>query len=55
MTWHAPEESLERYASGEASGAEAYSLEAHVMGCPGCRAAVATRFPAGRVPNLANR
>ena len=47
MTWHAPEESLERYASGEASAAEAYSLEAHVIACPGCRAAVAARFPAG--------
>jgi len=41
-TWHVEEELLAAYARGEVDAAHAYSVEAHVVACGECQAAVAT-------------
>lgn len=41
MSWHAPPELLAAYARGEADHPSASSLEAHVIGCAACQAALA--------------
>ena len=38
MSWHADTRLLERYAHGTLDDANAYSVEAHVIGCDDCRA-----------------
>jgi len=40
MTTHVEAELLAAYASGDVDGAHAYSVEAHVVGCADCQAAV---------------
>ena len=45
MTWHASTESLERYARGTASPAEAASLEPHLLDCHQCRTSLAAAMP----------
>lgn len=40
MSWHVPEQLVSSYATGELMGARVASVEAHVMACVDCRAAV---------------
>ena len=40
---------LDGYASGDLDVAQAWSVEAHVPGCPRCRAALTTRLDPGRL------
>lgn len=42
MSWHVQSDLLARYARGEADGAQACSIEAHLPACAHCRAEVAT-------------
>ena len=41
VDWHASQDVLAAYAVGEAGGAAAWSVEAHLTECPRCRSAVA--------------
>jgi len=41
MSWHVQSELLERYARGDADGAQAFSVEAHLPSCPQCRGQIA--------------
>lgn len=41
MSWHADAELIERFARGEIDEPQAFSLEAHVLACARCRAALA--------------
>jgi hypothetical protein len=41
MTWHADADTLVRYRDGLVRDAEAFSLEAHIVGCPECQAGLA--------------
>jgi hypothetical protein len=41
MSWHVQPDVLERYARGDADGAQAYSVEAHLPSCPECRGEIA--------------
>jgi hypothetical protein len=41
-TWHVGDELLVAYARGDVDAANAYSVEAHVVACHACQAAVAT-------------
>ncbi|MEO5842237.1 MAG: zf-HC2 domain-containing protein [Acidimicrobiales bacterium] len=45
MTWHASTETLERYAGGSASPAEAASLEPHLFECHQCRESLVAVTP----------
>jgi len=38
IRWHVDEEAVNRYAEGQLDEARAYSLEAHLLACPECRA-----------------
>ena len=49
MSWHIDSETLERYASGGTTGAVAASAEAHLTGCPDCRARLVPAVDAGRL------
>ena len=49
MNWHADSELLDHYAAGTIDAARAFSLEAHLLACAGCRAAVAAAVPAERL------
>jgi len=42
-TWHVDDASIERYAAGAANDAVAASIEAHLVNCGECRAAIAHR------------
>lgn len=49
MTWHLDPEQSRRYLDGSLVGARAASVEAHVMACAQCRAALAVGVPAARM------
>lgn len=46
---HAETELLTSYAAGTAPAAAAWSVEAHLMGCPRCRTALSAHVSAGRL------
>jgi hypothetical protein len=48
VSWHAETALLERYATGTIDDAQAYSVEAHLVACAQCRAAVGDLVPARR-------
>ena len=48
-TWHVEGARLAAYARGDVDVAEAYQVEAHVVGCDGCQAAVATLVEPARL------
>lgn len=48
-TWHPPEGALQDYVDGRLTGLSAGSVEAHVLGCPRCRAELRTAVPEGRL------
>ena len=41
-SWHVEGSRLAAYASGDVDDAEAFSVEAHIVGCPHCQAQVTT-------------
>jgi len=47
--WHPDEPALQDYVDGHLTGLSAGSVEAHVLGCPRCRAALRTAVPASRL------
>ncbi len=49
MNWHADTALLDRYATGTLDDASALSVEAHLLTCALCQAAVATAVPADRL------
>lgn len=49
MTWHANDQLLADYASGEIDDASAFSLEAHLLACDRCRADVAAAVDPARM------
>ena len=49
MTWHADASLLARYAAGQIDDARASSVEAHLVACAGCRAAVAGNVKVDRL------
>ena len=49
MTWHANDQLLAEYASGEIDDASAFSLEAHLLACDRCRAEVAATADPARM------
>ncbi|MEX1102359.1 MAG: zf-HC2 domain-containing protein [Actinomycetota bacterium] len=51
-TWHADEALLARYVEAELDDARASSIESHLMGCEGCREAVATIVPPQRLDRI---
>jgi hypothetical protein len=48
-TWHVDDELLAAYARGDVDAAHAYSVEAHVVECAACQAAVATLVAPARL------
>lgn len=54
-TWHASPALMERYAAGDVSDALAYSIEAHLMACAGCRLLVAAGVDQDRTDVVWNR
>lgn len=52
MSWHADAALLERYARGESGQALAFSIEAHLMKCGGCRALVAESIEPARLARV---
>jgi len=48
-TWHADDDQLDRYASGDIDSARAMSIEAHLPQCDDCRAAIAERADTQRL------
>jgi hypothetical protein len=48
-TWHVGDELLVAYARGGIDAADGYSVEAHVVGCDACQAAVAALVPPERL------
>ena len=52
MTWHADTAVLDRYASGALDDASALSVEAHLVSCADCRAAVAPAVPPERLATI---
>lgn len=49
MTWHANDQLLADYASGDIDDASAFSLEAHLLACVPCRAEVAAAVDPARM------
>ncbi len=47
--WHASQDLLAAYAAGEAGGAAAWSVEAHLAECPRCRSALSAHVDAARL------
>ncbi len=43
MSWHVHEDTIEAYILGRIDDASAFSLEAHLLACASCRAAISTR------------
>lgn len=52
MTWHIEPTQARRYADGSLPGARAESVEAHLLGCAGCRGLIASAAPAPRLALL---
>jgi hypothetical protein len=48
-TWHVDAAVLAAYVRGEVDVADAYSVEAHLVGCEGCQAAIAHLLPPARL------
>ncbi len=55
MTWHATSEQLTRYADGAVDAASAASVEAHLLTCAVCRAAVAPAVDPTRLAGIWHR
>ena len=49
MSWHVDPEALGAYARGESDVAEGFSIEAHLLACDGCKAAVAPMVAPARL------
>src|SRR6187549_3008494 len=49
MSWHVDPEALGAYARGESDVAEGFSIEAHLLACDGCKAAVAPMVEPARL------
>src|SRR5439155_5421805 len=48
-SWHADAALIDQYSSGTIDDAQAFSLEAHLLACAECRAAVAVATPPDRL------
>ena len=49
MSWHVQSDLLSRYARGDASQAQAFSVEAHLASCPQCREQIAALADGARL------
>jgi hypothetical protein len=48
MSWHIQEPTIDAYTSGHVDDAVAFSVEAHLLACEGCRATISTRADVAR-------